>query len=441
MPYVMSSQGDKLNRFTRESLDSFNMEQEWEDYRALVEKPIEGVIKLHEPALRKLFDLTNGHPFFTKTLCAKIYELACNAQDAEVSNAEVEKAAEKVVDTLDINSFAHYWRDGILGADDIEIVSSKRRRLLVAWARTARLRKPLTCVSIQENLHTDGLTAAEVRPLLEDLCRRGVFREEEGNYFPVVDLFGVWLREGGFSKLADDYQLADALAQARQQNEDAAYVQREEIRELLDSWSLYQGREITPERIREWLEQAKSNVEQRLLFKLLQNVRFFSDIEIQEKFKEAYRQIPKPVWSVTSRIRQRDDIFVSYFGGEGNSGVHYAQMFARNNPIMMKNVVTIDAFFNRLKTQGRDEKISLVIVDDMIGTGGTLEAQLTEHSELFQQKGIGTEAIGLSVVVLCATLDGERRVRDCLTNLEMENAYSPFAQTWRQIRDYVKLRV
>ena len=71
MPYVMSSQGEKLNRFKRESLDSFNWDTEWADYRDLVQTPVEGVIQFHESALRKLFELTNGHRISPKCCAQK----------------------------------------------------------------------------------------------------------------------------------------------------------------------------------------------------------------------------------------------------------------------------------------------------------------------------------------------------------------------------------
>ena len=70
MPYVMTSQGEKLNKFDQESLNSFDLATEWPDYRDLVTMPVAGSIIFHEPAVRQLFALTDGHPYFTKVLCA-----------------------------------------------------------------------------------------------------------------------------------------------------------------------------------------------------------------------------------------------------------------------------------------------------------------------------------------------------------------------------------
>ena len=49
---------------------------------------------------------------------------------------------------------------------------------------------------------------------LDDFCRRGVFKEEEGQYWPTVELFGRWLRDGGFARLVDGH-LGDELEEKR----------------------------------------------------------------------------------------------------------------------------------------------------------------------------------------------------------------------------------
>ena len=202
MPYIMAAQGERLNKFDRESLNSFERETEWEDYLGLVRMPVENIIDAHESALNELFRYTNGHPYFTKMLCAAVYEFAVESKDAEVSSNEIKRVASKIIGTLDINAFAHYWRDGIRGnTEDVEIVSLKRCRLLLAWARTARSGKFLTCDEIQANVRSVSLATSEVLPLLEDFCRRGVFREHDGKYRPTVKLFADWLIESGFSML------------------------------------------------------------------------------------------------------------------------------------------------------------------------------------------------------------------------------------------------
>ena len=338
---------------------------------------------------------------------------------------EVEKAAQQVVATLDTNSFAHYWRDGIRGdSEEVEIVSLKRCRLLMAWARTARSGKRLNHDSIRSNLYTGALSSGEVLPLLDDFCRRGVFKDEEGTYVPTVSLFSSWLTEGGFSSLVSD-SLGDELAEAKQRREDNAFVRSEEILNLATQWDLYQGNQVTTDVIRAWLEQVTSHVHQRMLFKLLQNVRFFSVLEAREKFIHAHKLINSklPTFVKTSRAQRRGDIFVSFLDGPGKSGSHFAEIYQQANDIVSRNVQApskVGAALGRARKQG---EVGLVIVDDMVGTGNNLVERLTALSEVFQQAKIGTE-IPLSVVVLCGTLQGEEHVRtfleDAMPNADLE---------------------
>lgn len=421
MPYVMASQGEKLNKFSRESLDSFNQTTEWEDYCALVRTPVENVFKVHESALRRLFELTNGHPYFTKLLCATVYEFAVEAKDAEVSSSEVERAAQRVVKSLDTNAFAHYWRDGIRGdSNEIEIVSLKRRRLFAAWARTARSRNPLTYESIRGNVRF-GVDPNEVLSHLENACQRGVFREKDGIYRPSVDLFGVWLREGGFLRLISD-RLGDELAEAKQRREDKAFVKADEIVRLADSWGLYQGRQITESRIRAWLDQVDSNVNQRMLFKVLQNIRFIDNLEVREMFSLAHSWILRhlPVFVKKTRSQRRGDILVSYADSLGKSGSHYAQIYVGANEIVSGNIVPPKKLGERLREFGADRRIGVVVVDDIIGTGTNLIERLSSLNDTFRKAGVGTD-VPLSVVVLCGTIKEERRVRTQLGKL-MANA-------------------
>ncbi len=422
MPYVMAAQGEKLNRFEREWLDSFDRESEWADYLALVRTPVTEVVEAYESALYALFNYTNGHPYFTKMLCASVYECAVEAKDAEITGGEIDRAARRIVATLDTNVFAHYWRDGIRGdSKDIEITSLKRCRLLLAWARTARAKKPPKVEAIRANVHSTGLDGGEVLPFLEDFCRRGVFKESAGEYWPTVDLFANWLLESGFSMLVTD-QLGDELAEAKQQAEDHAYVHAKELVDVTSQWDLYQGRPITPEQVRAWLDQLDSNVERRILFKLLRHLRFFKDAEIREKFRSAHSWIKQrlPVVVKTSRAQRRNDILVSYVDGPGKSGAHYAGLYANTNEIVSDNIVSPEKLAERVREFGDGNAVAVVVVDDMIGTGSNLVGKFAALSGVFNDAGIGTE-VPLSVAVLTGTVAGERRVRKHL-QVELPNS-------------------
>ena len=408
MPYLMSLQGERLNRFDRESLDSFDQQTEWSDFVSLVCDPVRDSIVFHDRALHRLYSLTDGHPYFTKALCAKSYELALDAKDAEISDIDIEKAAQRLLLSLGTNAFAHYWRDGTRGGDsEVEIASVKRCRTLVSWARTERSEVQPTLERIEKNLHR-GLRVDELRLELDDFCRRGVFKEEKGQYWPTVALFGRWLSNGGFSRLVDG-RLGDELEEKQRQEEDAAFVRSEEVVELVEHWPLYQGRRLTEDLVRTWIDQVETNVQRRQLFKVLQNVRFVSDDHVQEAFRSAYENIRHrlPVFVQRKRTDRRRDILVTFLGSASKSGAHYARQFARANRISHANVVAPEKLAGKL---GQDEVGAVIAVDDMIGTGNTLTEELNSHTDALRELGIGFDA-PLFVCVFCATAEGEKKVR------------------------------
>ena len=166
-----------------------------------------------------------------------------SAKDAEISDVDIEKAAQRLLVSLDTNAFAHYWRDGTRGdADEVEIASVRRCRTLVSWARTVRSGAQTTRDEIERFLYAQ-LRADEMRHELDDFCRRDVFKEVEGQYSPTVELFGRWLRDGGFSRLVDGH-IGDELGEKRRLEEDEAYVRSGEVVDLVSRWPLYQGHRV-----------------------------------------------------------------------------------------------------------------------------------------------------------------------------------------------------
>jgi hypothetical protein len=243
-------------------------------------------------------------------------------------------------------------------------------------------------------------------------------------YEPTVGVFADWLVESGFSMLVAD-QLGDQLAEAKQAQEDEAYVRADEIMNVVSDWDLYQGRRVDAEQVRAWLSQVESNLEQRLLYKLLQNLRFVRDPEVREQFSFAHSWIRSrlPVIVKTSRSQRRDDVMVAYVDADGKSGAYYAGIYANANDIVSDNVTSASEINRAVERKGADSLRGVVVVDDVIGTGNNLIERLSELSECLKTLGIGTK-IPLSVVVLCATGAGERRVRrhigDSLPNSDLE---------------------
>lgn len=194
--YILSRQGDQLNRFSLEHLSYFSRSAEWEDYLALVRQPAQPDINWDLACVTQLFELTNGHPYYTKLLCREAYRVAVAARDTEITRAEIDAAAANVAGALDLNHFAHFWMDGILAdADVVPSIELDRRRLLIAAARARRLGQPIQFDKIVE--HKDLLLGADnVKPYLDEFVHREILREEGKGYRFNLPLFEDWLVMG-----------------------------------------------------------------------------------------------------------------------------------------------------------------------------------------------------------------------------------------------------
>ncbi|MEZ9569084.1 hypothetical protein AB4242_09380 [Vibrio splendidus] len=421
MSFVMSSQGEKLNKFSRESLNTFKQDEEWQDYEDLIKSSLKEVIIWHDNAIRAVHNITNGHPYFTKQICSAIFDNAVSSRDSEISVEEVEKSVTRLVAELDVNAFQHFWRDGIQGElDEVEIITLKRCRVLVGYARSKRLSHETTVENIKSHVHSNQITEADLLPILTDFCRRGIMQESDNRFEIVIPLFELWLINQGFNLLIAD-QLGDELAEKRQIEEDLAYISDNEIEELLDRWPSYRGVEIVTSDIRNWISQVSSHMQQRLLFNLLKNIRFYGDSDIRTLLKSLHDKIRRslPVNVQRSKAQRRKDTWVTYVDGPGKSGSQFASQYAEENLISttcVKEIAELDNIVQRKEGIPPEIK-AIIIIDDFIGSGNTLS---TSIAGFYERNGacIRDNDVNVVIGVLCGTPEGEERVRTTLSSLD-----------------------
>jgi hypothetical protein len=413
--YILSCQGDQLNRFSIEHLSYFNRSAEWEDYLALVKRPSEPDINWDLACVTRLFDLTNGHPYYTKLLCREAYRAAVAARDTEITTTEVSTAIANLSSGLDLHNFSHFWMDGILANSDVSLsIELDRRRLLVAAARASRSGQPIQLDSIVQ-YKDPPLETDKVKPLLDEFVKRQIFSEDHGTYSFNLPLFQDWLVNAGLTKLIPEGSAEERALLARRA-EDEAFVTATEITRLTDGWPAYRGQPVGPERVRAWLDQVQSNLEQRILFKLLQRVRFVAEKDIREKLNLAHRTVRMLTSPHTprSRAERRYDLVVTYIDGEGKSGQYYASKYAEENLISTQCVIGQADFARRTQELERERGplTGIVVVDDVVATGESLQNNLRNF---FAANPIITERnIPVIVVVLFATATGEQFLREAI---------------------------
>jgi hypothetical protein len=233
--------------------------------------------------------LLTSRSYHFSSMYREAYRAAVVARDTEITPAEVDTAIANVASGLDLNHFAHFWMDGILAESDVKLSVELDRRRLIAAARTCRSGQPLRLDSIVQ--YKDPLLdAAKVQPLLEEFVNREILWEEHGTYGFKLPLFEDWLVNAGVIKLMPEQSAQEQAVLARRP-EDEAFVTATEITKITNGWPAYRGQPIGPERVRAWLGQLQSNLDQRILFKLLERLRFVSEKDIREKLSLAHRTV------------------------------------------------------------------------------------------------------------------------------------------------------
>jgi len=411
MPFIMDRQGQKLNNFSRINLSYFSRTKEWSDFQLMIRKPTEGLIKWHEDAISEIFNVSNGNPYFAKIVCAGVFKNAIEERDTDVTATEVKAAMEREISALGTNSFAHLWQDGIpkpVAEREPDIL--RRSRVLVAAARCSRQCIPLTVSELACHKTSASLTETEILAVLRDFGQRDVLREMEGKYSFVLPIFGEWLKDVGAQHLIAD-SLSEELANAVLVEENAVSVKSEEVVALAHSWPTYRGRQIGCDEIRAWYQQVESPKDQRLLFRLLQRTKFFRDVQIREKLREAFSMlrvsIPTPIIRV--RNQRRNDIIVTHIDNLGKSGTGYASLFAEENRLAPGSVISPASINEKLQTASIDsDRISaVVIIDDIAGTGRSLSEGMSKFIECNQSV---LRSVKIFVMTLVATEDAQKLI-------------------------------
>src|SRR5205823_4057241 len=105
-----------------------------------------------------------------------------------------------------------------------------------------------------------------VREEVRELVARGVVKEDRDGLIQARSAFVQdWLKEWGPERIRVDATASAALAKLESEEEEQR-VRADEIRELRDSWPLYQSRPVEAEDIRAWLDQFPGARNQRLAF-------------------------------------------------------------------------------------------------------------------------------------------------------------------------------
>jgi len=198
MELVIHQQGDTLNKFAAICVDYLDKETHWSDFQALVRRPVSSWIEVTEDALLALYSETAGNPYFTKLICSELFKVMTDRRDCYVTDREVKYAKSRVLQTLHVNSFQHFWQDGVLEDEERrQHVTLNRRLVLLAVADTMRRWGKVTQDEVLKEAAVHGLSHVTSLTDLREFERRQILVGDESGYRCKVGLFGDWLLDFG----------------------------------------------------------------------------------------------------------------------------------------------------------------------------------------------------------------------------------------------------
>jgi hypothetical protein len=412
MELLLSNQGQALNKFSYERVDYFSREVDWADYVDLVRKPTVDWLEFTDGAIASLFDATAGNPFFTKLVCAELFRSMIRQHDCHATDREAEEAVAATTKAIGANKFQHFWEDGIFERGERqEAVSLRRRAVLIALADALRHNNATIEGIVSRAIHAD-LSDSNVREEIKEFMRRRILDERDGRVRCTVPLFGRWLQERGVTDIVTTITDRDAFFEQKQRDE-RDRVQSGELVALVERWSPYQGRLVGEERVRAWLEQFGELAEQRLMFTLLQHIRYEDEVTMRAAFAAVHQMIERDLVGrdiarrTIGRQQKRSDIAVCFVAGQGKSGSQYARVYADLNRIYVDQVVGIAELPNFLGVHS--ETRGVILVDDFIGSGNTAIECLRGQGQM-AVKALSERSIPTYLGIVCGYRSGIERV-------------------------------
>jgi hypothetical protein len=383
MQAILGLQGHELNKFKTVRVDYFDRQQHWGDFVDLVRRPVDQILEISDRAINALYDYTAGNPYFTKLLCKSLFKAMVKRRDGHVTESEINATVQNELRSVGVNSFLHFWEDGIVErGDERKRISETRQKTLLCYAEVARRSRLVTAQQLKLAGTSFDLSGEVIEQELEDFIQRNVFLRDESIIRLKVGFFAEWLRESGPKELLP--RLGDRIATLDRKREEAAYVRDDEIRTVVDLWKVYKGRRITIEDVRHWLAQCGTNVDRRLIFKLLSKLKFFDENEIRQRLVTLHQMIGRDVaFRYEGKVPRLHDTVISYLDSPGKSGFQYSKLYGEENKVYYENILEPA---RAIKSALTGKVKAVVFVDDFLGTGQSatdcLLAMRDEFSEL-----------------------------------------------------------
>jgi type I restriction enzyme M protein len=152
---------------------------------SLAREPVAGYFEYDDYALRKIWQVTAGHPFFVQLLCRELISYGNKNQISYFTVQDVNDIIDDLLQVGDIH-LGYIWN---------ELTNTKEARILLAvLSELVHTREIAVLTEIQATLDRYEVSL-DLDEILRELKARGIIKEHEGRYSFKIGLVGKWIYE------------------------------------------------------------------------------------------------------------------------------------------------------------------------------------------------------------------------------------------------------
>ncbi|HRW85139.1 MAG TPA: hypothetical protein P5180_06875 [Bacteroidales bacterium] len=306
---ILDRQGMNYNSYREREVDTFSKVTQYQSYKNIVVGPGTPYLVYSEEAIDRIYDITNGNPYFTNLICQNAFMNAYKNRDSYIDTHSTDFAVDLIVKSSQKGHFEHFWGDGLTEESDSkkERKTDIRRRILVSYSISCRqdLDHFPSKSEILRNFKYPSeykIEAYEVENTITEFFNRKIFYESSNSIRIKPQIFERWLVSTGKTLMIEG--VSDLEAQHREKELERQFALKdEEIKRLSDAY-IFEGKKITIDEFKRYFKQFGNSIEQRRIFNLIDSIYYISQEEINDFFKNEQRNIFfKQVFEVKEGIR------------------------------------------------------------------------------------------------------------------------------------------
>lgn len=293
---ILDRQGMNYNSYREREVDTFSKLTQYSSYKNIVVGPGSPYLIFSEDSIDKIFDITNGNPYFTNLICYNAFKNAFKNRDSFIDIHNTQFAIELIVKSSQKGHFEHFWGDGLTedGDSKKERKTDIRRRILVSFSRAYHLENnhfPSKGEIIKNFKYPTEykIENYEVENVITEFYNRKIFYDIGNSVRIKPQLFESWLIGPGKTLMIEG--VSDLEAQHKEMEMELAFALKDdEIKRLSDSL-IYEGRKTTIEKFKDYFTQFGGSLEQRRIFNLLDSIYYISQAEINDFLRKEQKNI------------------------------------------------------------------------------------------------------------------------------------------------------